>query len=270
MVDVPRSEYPRPTFVRPRWLCLNGPWEFEVDHGDSGIERGLLARPLSGRITVPFCPESTLSGVGNVDFMRAVWYRRTVDVPADWKGRVLLHFGAVDYDATVWVDGVQVGRHRGGFTGFTCDLGQQAGRRPTIVVRARDEPKGLQPRGKQALRYQNEGCVYTRTTGIWQTVWLEPVPAEVRLERPRVTPDWRSGGFTVEQPITGARGGLKARATLSSKGEQVAVAEAAAEWPGARLQLDIHAGKRRAWSVADPHLYDLAIELRAADGTVVD
>ncbi len=269
MPDIPRSEYPRPTFVRPRWLCLNGVWEFEIDPCDSGTERGLGARALTSRITVPFCPESSLSGIGHTDFMAAVWYRRVVDIPADWKGRVRLHFQAVDHDATVWADGVQVGRHRGGFTPFACDLGRCAGKRVTLVVRARDDWKRPQARGKQSQSHANHGCHYTRTTGIWQTVWLEPVP-ETRLERPRLTPDWRNGGFVLEQSITGARTGMRVRATLSHKGEAVAVAEEAATWPGARLHLAIAPTKRRAWSVADPHLYDLAIELRTADATIVD
>ena len=175
-IEMPRPEYPRPQFRRADWLCLNGPWQFEVDHGDSGLERGLVGRELSGTITVPFCPESTLSGVGHTDYLWAVWYRRTVDVPAAWRGRrTLLHFGAVDYDATVWVDGVQVGRHRGGYTPFTVEL--PAGRDSvTVVVRARDDVRPAQPHGKQSRVFANAGCDYTRTTGIWQTVWLEPVP----------------------------------------------------------------------------------------------
>lgn len=115
--DVPRPEYPRPQFVREAWLNLNGRWQFETDRGDSGLERGLGDRDLAGEIVVPFCPESELSGIGDTDFMEAVWYRRTVTVPAEWAGDdVLLHFGAVDHDATVWVNGTEVVRHRGGFT----------------------------------------------------------------------------------------------------------------------------------------------------------
>jgi beta-galactosidase/beta-glucuronidase len=92
---IPRSEYPRPQFVREDWLCLNGEWQFEIDNGDSGLDRGLRDRELDCRITVPFCPESVLSGIGNVDFMNAVWYRRVVEIPAAWAGRkVLLHFQA--------------------------------------------------------------------------------------------------------------------------------------------------------------------------------
>src|SRR5690606_31007722 len=145
----------------------------------------------AGRILVPFCPESTLSGIGNTDFLNAVWYRRAVEIPGAWKGRkVLLHFQAVDYDATVWVNGVEVGRHRGGFSPFTCDLSGVVGpgEKAVIVVRARDAARAAQPRGKQSPRYENFGCHYTRTTGIWQTVWMEPVP-DCALRRPRLTPD---------------------------------------------------------------------------------
>ncbi len=188
MTNVPRSEYPRPQFVREEWLCLNGEWQFEMDQGDSGLERGLLERELNSSIVVPFCPESKLSGIENPDFMDAVWYRRTVDVPAEWAGRrTLLHFQAVDYDATVWVNGEEAGRHRGGFTPFSVDLGDVGGETLTIVVRARDSHEAPQPRGKQARGYGPHGAIYVRTTGIWQTVWMEPVP-EIALGRPRLTP----------------------------------------------------------------------------------
>ena len=110
--------------------------------------------------------------------MRCVWYRRVVDVPADWKGRrVLLHFGAIDYDATIWADGREVQRHRGGHTPVRCDLGDVGGTSVTIVVRARDLHDRPYARGKQSTPYANAGCHYTRTTGIWQTVWMEPVPS---------------------------------------------------------------------------------------------
>src|SRR5450759_949587 len=140
--NLPRAEYPRPTFVRSDWLNLNGQWAFEIDAGDSGVERGLVQRELKDTILVPYCPESTLSGLGYTDFMNAVWYRRKVTIPASWAGRhPLLHFQAVDYDATIWVNGAEVGRHRGGFTPITVDLKgiAHAGKPITIVVRARDD-----------------------------------------------------------------------------------------------------------------------------------
>ncbi len=271
-MNIPRPEYPRPQFVRPNWLCLNGEWQFEMDLGDSGLERGLTRRDLKDRIIVPFCPESSLSGIGYTDFMQAVWYRRTVTIPEAWKGRrVLLHFQAVDYDATVWVNGVEVGRHRGGFTPFTCDLHGIAspGETATIVVRARDDWRPPQPRGKQSQRYENWGCMYTRTTGIWQTVWLEPVP-EVALRRPRLTPDVANGMIRLEQPITQNRPGFQVRATLRDADGVVSASCAADIDFSPRLDLPIPESRRRLWSPRDPHLYDLEIELVDATGAVVD
>jgi beta-galactosidase/beta-glucuronidase len=277
-MSVPRPEYPRPQFVRSDWLCLNGEWEFAFDHGDSGIERGLIATETDypERITVPFCPESELSGIGQKDFLRAVWYRRTVTVPTAWSGKnVLLHFGAVDYDATVWVNGVEVARHRGGFTPFTCDLKgiAEPGQDAMIVVRARDYREGPQPRGKQSNRYGSYGCLYTRTTGIWQTVWMEPVP-EVSLKRTRITPDVANGAIRLEQPLY-LRGdsvaGLRLRATLRDGDGIVTTAETRADLDFApRLDLAIPEGRRRLWQPGDPHLYDLLIELVDGSGSVVD
>lgn len=270
---VPRPEYPRPQFARPDWLCLNGTWQFEIDAGDSGYARGLHERDLSGQITVPFCPESTLSGIGTVDFMAAVWYRRTVTIPQEWSGRrVLLHFGAVDYDATVWVNGQELVRHRGGFSPFSCDLDGIAapGEDATIVVRARDDNRPPQPRGKQSAIYENHACNYTRTTGIWQTVWIEPV-ARYALRRSRITPDVANSVFRLEQPITQNVPGLRLRATVSDAAGVVSTAECAADWDLApRLDLPIPQERRRLWSPSDPFLYDLVIELVDREGQVVD
>lgn len=271
-MTIPRPEYPRPQFVRPDWLCLNGEWEFEIDNGDSGHARNLVSSHLSDKITVPFCPESPLSGVGHVDFMAAVWYRRTVQAPEEWKGRhVLLHFGAVDYDATVWVDGQEVMRHRGGWTPFSVTLPTVTGGDTfTIVVRARDDRHSPKPRGKQSQQYAPHGCHYTRTTGIWQTVWIEPVP-EASLKRPRLTPDVANGAFHLEQPLTQNQPGLTLHAALKDAEGEVATASVAAHLDLApRLTLPIPEDRRRLWSVSDPHLYDLEISLRDADGTVID
>ncbi len=267
-MSIPRPEYPRPQMVRPDWLCLNGQWQFEIDASDSGLARGLRERKLAGQITVPFCPESSLSGVEHVDFMDAVWYRLEAVVPAEWgqggpERKVLLHFQAVDHDATVWVNGQEVGRHRGGFTPFSCDLAGLArpGESVDIVVRARDDRRPAQPRGKQSEAYGNHGCHYTRTTGIWQSVWLEPVP-HAHLLRPRITPDVAGGRFCLVQPIAGPRSGLTVRATLRDAQGIVATAQVEAKCDFApRLELDIPANRRRLWDVGDAHLYDLRIEL---------
>lgn len=271
--SVPRPEYPRPQFVRRDWLNLNGTWQFETDQGDSGLERGLLDRDLTGEILVPFAPESGLSGVGDTDFLEAVWYRRRFTPPAAWAGRtVLLHFGAVDHDTTVWVDGTEVVRHRGGFTPFTADLGElaPAGREVEITVRARDPKSGPQARGKQAVRYANHDCNYTRTTGIWQTVWAEPVP-DIHLRRPRITPDLAGSAFGLELPLSGNRAGHRVRAVLSDDAGEVCRAEVRADLDLApRLHLPLPDGRRREWSPEDPFLYGLRLELLDAGGEVTD
>lgn len=272
-MSIPRSEYPRPQFVRPDWLCLNGEWQFEIDQADTGLDRGLLERELSDTITVPFCPESKLSGIENLDYLEAVWYRRDVTIPQDWAGQnVLLHFQAVDYDTTVWVNGQEIYRHRGGFSSFSCDISKaaKAGETATIVVRARDSHRLPQPRGKQSRRYGAYGAIYVRTTGIWQTVWMEPVP-ETALRRPRITPDVANGAFHLEQPISNNTPGLMLKAVLSDEQGEVVSAQAAAYYDLApRLTLTIPEERRRLWSIEDPHLYDLEISLIDADGNVVD
>ena len=270
---IPRSEYPRPQFVRDDWLCLNGEWGFETDQGDSGIHRGLLERELSDKIIVPFCPESKLSGIENHDYYNAVWYRRKVTIPAEWTGkRVLLHFQAVDYDSTVWVNGEEVGRHRGGFSPFSCDISDvaSAGEEITIVLRARDDGQKPQPRGKQARDYGPEGAIYVRTTGIWQSVWLEPVP-DIALRRPRITPDLANQTFRLEQPVSGNAKGLRLRATLSDGEGEVATAECSVEFDlSPRLDLTIPDDRLKLWVVGEPHLYDLDIKLIDAAGNTID
>jgi beta-galactosidase/beta-glucuronidase len=233
---------------------------------------------LNQRIIVPFCPESQLSGIGNVDFMNAVWYRREVQIPPEWAGRlILLHFQAVDYDATIWVNGNEVARHRGGFTPVTCRLGpfDKPGQTITIVVRARDSHRISQPRGKQSPQYANFSCLYTRTTGIWQTVWMEPVDV-LHLGRPRITPDLARGVFWLEQPLhemqnTPALSGALLRVDLSDDQGIVCSANLEPGWnmhPLIELEMPLH--RKRLWQPNDPFLYDLEITLVNADGRIID
>jgi beta-galactosidase/beta-glucuronidase len=273
MPSVPAG-YPRPQFVRADWLSLNGRWQFEIDQGDSGLDRGLRERRLKSSILVPFCPESKLSGVNNQDFLNAVWYRREVRIPSAWEGRrILLHFQACDYDTFVWANDVEVGRHRGGMTPFTCDLTSvaSADKKITLVVRARDVASESKPSGKQAWTYDPAGCHYPRTTGIWQTVWLESVPLRAHLLRPKIVPDVANSKFSIEQPVAGAREGLVYRARLKS-GRSV-LNEATCRcgdgfYP--RVDLPVPSDKVRRWSPTDPYLYDLELALLDDEGRVVD
>ena len=271
-VSIPRPEHPRPQLVRERWLNLNGEWEFEIDQGDSGLKRGLLGRPLTDRILVPFAPESELSGVAARDFLLAVWYRRSLTVPEDWAdAHVHLRFQAVDYDATVWCDGREVVRHRGGGTPFSCDLGPLApGSEHVLVVRARDDHRPPQPRGKQSQRLEPWRVFYPRTTGIWQTVWLEALPA-TWLERPRFVPDVPAGILRLEQRVNGPLHGHRVRATVHDGAGAVVTSEAAAGAGFAGfVDLVLPEGRRRLWSPEDPHLYGVRLELLDAAGVVVD
>lgn len=211
MTLTPRPEYPRPQWVRNDWINLNGTWQFEMDHGKSGKERGYeqSEHHLSGTITVPFCPESKLSGVAYTDFMAAVWYKREFSIPDAWmNGRILLHFGAVDYEAEIWVNGKAVGKHRGGYSSFHFDITPYVSSGTNVVtVYAEDDVRsGLQPRGKQSERFHSHGCDYTRTTGIWQTVWLEQVP-EVYLSDMKVAADPDNACVHLEVKICGNAAG---------------------------------------------------------------
>jgi beta-galactosidase/beta-glucuronidase len=272
-IEIPRPEYPRPQFVRKDWLCLNGEWQFEIDPGDSGLERGLVNRELNQRIIVPFCPESPLSGIGNQDFLNTVWYRRQVTVPKEWEGRnVLLHFQAVDYDTTIWVNGSEITRHRGGFTPITCDLKGivKSGEQVTIVVRARDPHRGSQPRGKQCPEYATFGCLYTRTTGIWQTVWMEPV-AESYLTRPRITPDLTRGLFIIEQPVVHTKPGSTVVIRLSDKHGPITSQKVTSGLDfTSHIELPVPNERLYLWQPHDPHLYDLEISLLDPNGKLMD
>lgn len=175
-----RQEHPNPQFLRDSWVNLNGEWDFEFDFGTSGIERKLYTMDsFSKKINVPFCPESSLSGIEYKDFIPGVWYLKKFTIPAEQKNkRIFIHFGAVDYECHVFINKQEVGTHIGGYTSFQFDITEyiQDGEN-TICVFAKDDVRSHeQPKGKQAHKFYSSGCDYTRTTGIWQTVWLEFTP----------------------------------------------------------------------------------------------
>ena len=260
--DIPRPEYPRPQFMRDEWINLNGTWEFALDPGRSGEARGWTSgRTFPKRITVPFPPESDLSGIGERDFMPCVWYRRTFRMPERWTGRrVLLHFGAVDYETAVWVNGRPAGTHRGGYAPFTLEITNLIGSGENeLVVRAVDDTRSpLQPSGKQSQEYGSYGCVYTRTTGIWQTVWLEAVP-ETYTRAIHLTPDLNGGRLIIEVSVAGPGQGITLRGQARAAGDLVAEATTPTSGDATLLVLDLK--DVRTWSPGDPFLYDLALTL---------
>lgn len=273
MLNIPRNEYPRPQMVRDSWLNLNGEWGFEIDNGRSGRDRNLIsATSLSQKIIVPFCPESELSGIGNKDFMGAVWYKKEIDVPEEWiKGRVLIHFGAVDYHTELWVNGVSTGTHVGGYISFTFDITKlvKVGKNLLTVCATDDGRSGKQPAGKQSNNYNSYGCAYTRTTGIWQTVWLENV-SKVYVSKLFMTPDINNSKLDIEARYEGYINDgseYSIEATAFYKGKEVGNIKAVAAWRSSRLSVKL--SELHLWETLKPELYDLSIIL-SKNGKIVD
>ena len=176
-MSIPRPEHPNPQFEREDWVNLNGEWEFELDRGVSGRDRKFYEREhLDSKIIVPFCPESVLSGIGNTDYLNCVWYLKKIHIKKCNK-RVILHFGAVDYESYIYVNHKEVYHNIGGYVGFEVDITDYVifGKENTITVCAIDGHPNGKASGKQSENYYSIECCYTRTTGIWQTVWLEYV-----------------------------------------------------------------------------------------------
>lgn len=265
LAETPRPEHPRPDFERTEWLNLNGPWDFfETDAEGVGPETVKFDK----KITVPFCRESKLSGLANTGFIKNVWYRRSFQVPGGWKaGRTLLHIGACDWRTTVWVNGARVGEHVGGSVSFAFDVSDhlQAGDN-TVVIHAYDDTRsGIQALGKQARTPKSESIFYTRTTGIWQTVWLERV-GDTYVKAFRIEPDVDGSRFVVGTDVVGDCTGLRVKVVCSAAGSQVAQAEAPADWRNGKLLLTL--SKPRLWKLADPFLYEFSIEIRKGDSVV--
>lgn len=270
LADVPRPEHPRPDAVRECWMTLNGEWQFEIDSKGDGDARGLVSgKDLASKITVPFCPESKLSGLalGNSEYMTNLWYRRTFELPAAMKGkRILLHFGGVDYRCWVYVNGQLVGTHVGENAAFSFEVTAvlNAGANEVVVKVFDDLRSGLQPGGKQAYK-KSEGCVYTRTTGIWQTVWLEAVGSSY-VEGFSVVPDPEHARVIIEASVNGADADLKLKAEAFADGKRMGDDSATGSWRNRRLVVDLK--KTHLWEPGSPFLYDLTFTLTSHGKTV--
>ncbi len=270
--------YPRPTCRRPGWTSLDGAWEFALDRDARCAHPGEVTWEHS--IEVPFSPETPRSGIGETGYFQACWYRRTLAVPALEPGeRLLLHFGAVDHAASIWIDGAQVATHEGGYTPFTVDLTRSLRGQDSLelVVRAADDPHDLcKPRGKQDWLREPHSIWYPRTSGIWQTVWLERVPA-VSIGGLRWSSNLTRWEIDVSVQIHGAfRPGLRLRLRLQV-GEQL-LADDLCQLTHPELYRRIalsdpgidDARNSLLWSPETPTLIDARVELQDADGTVLD
>lgn len=269
---IPRPEYPRPQFERADWRNLNGEWSFTFDFGKSGLEAGrelFRSHGFASKIIVPFCPESALSGVRHTDFIEMMWYHRPLAIPAEWRERILLQFGAVDYQCDVFIDGQLAGRHAGGQCSFACEITRfvKPGATHDLVLCVRDNTRGfVQPSGKQSPWHDSRGCHYTRVTGIWQTVWMESVPVN-GLSDVQIIPDFDGNRFHLLPNFWATGAGNSWRATLRSTGVVVAT-ERLSQVNGVPLALNI--AEPQPWAPGTPHLYDLELEVLDRDGAVVD
>lgn len=257
--SIPRPEYPAPQMRRSEWLNLNGTWEFaETDDNDAVF---VDERPYPDKIIVPFCRESKLSGLGRKGFVNNVWYRRTFELPSGWKSpRTLLHIGACDYRTGVWINGQPVGEHIGGSASFAFDITRFLKKGSnTVVIHAFDDTRsGLQPLGKQASSLESQGCVYTRTTGIWQSVWLEGVGSSY-IKDYKLESDPDNSRALVQAEIDGPSNGLKLKVDAYAGKKLVASAITPADWRDNYLVLNL--SDKHLWSFEDPFLYDLKFTL---------
>lgn len=269
-LSIPRPEHPRPQFLRDSWRNLNGTWDFDFDFGDSKKAQGWADKTdYSQKILVPFCPESKLSGIGHTDFMNAVWYHRTITISAEeLAGRVLIHFGAVDYKCEVFVNGKSAGTHTGGYTSFNFDITAllNAGENHLTVYAADNVRSHKQPAGKQSTAYASKGCYYTRTTGIWQTVWLEFVP-ETYIASMELIPDPDNSCAHIKLFTNQPAAGLKVKAEAALDGKSVGSADTSCS--GTCTMFTLPVSVKKLWEPGSPSLYDLSLTL-LKDNNIID
>jgi len=263
--SIPRPEYPKPQFRRSSWQNLNGSWAFEIDNGRSGLARGLAKEDasLSGSITVPFCPQSKLSGLAHTDFIYGVWYQKTVQLSApQLSGIVRLHIGAADYYTTVYVNGQKAGSHKGGYTSFFFDIQSLAKEGDNVItINVEDDERDpMIPCGKQSREYYSHDCDYTRTTGIWQTVWLEFIPI-THIESFRLIPQPDQSLVTITAQLAGPD-----TLTVSACWQDKEVGSVSVNARGGALTLTLPLSEKHLWELGKGGLYDL--KLTYGDDTV--
>jgi beta-galactosidase/beta-glucuronidase len=262
--DIPRPEYPEPQFERSKWINLNGAWDFTMQTKVDNPEENWKVTPLKfeNKIIVPFTPECKLSGIGYTDFIMGVWYKRTFNIPDDWQGqRIFIRFGGVDFDSRVWINNQLVGRNVGGDVPFEYEITKAVhSTENVIVVYAYDNVLSTsQPLGKQSDEHIPWGIKYTRTTGIWQTVWLEARPQQY-IKRIFVIPNLDQGAFSVIPEFSEAANGDKFEVTVTSQEGKKLTSVSAYAANGFPLLVKIP--KAHPWSPQDPYLYNFEFVLK--------
>ncbi|MBR2875984.1 MAG: beta-galactosidase [Clostridia bacterium] len=256
---IPRNEHPNPNFKRADYEILNGEWEFEFDFGNSGINRELFKEDavFSKKITVPFCVESELSGIGYKDFIPAVWYRRKINITKEQlQNRVFIVFGAVDFHSKLYVNEVEAGEHFGGYTSFRIELTKYLKEGDnTLTLYVEDDTRSfMQARGKQSEEFYSHGCDYTRTTGIWQTVYLEFVKTDY-IKSFKVFPNVENATLTITADVVG-NGNFSAAAFWDEK----AAGFVESKVLGQTVTVTLNLSEKHIWEVGKGGLYSLTLK----------
>ncbi len=278
---IPRNEHPNPNFYRENYINLNGEWDFEFDFGNSGLDRELYKTDVnfSKKITVPFCPESELSGIGYKDFISAVWYKRKVNITKEQlSGKAFIIFGAVDFHSRVYVNGEFAGEHFGGYTTFKIDATKFLTEGENIIcLYAEDDTRdSVQARGKQSELFYSHNCDYTRTTGIWQTVYMEFCPNNY-IKNFKIFPNIENATFTITAEIAG-----KGEFTAEAFWGENAVGKVSSKTSGDTVTVTIPLAEKHLWEVGKGGLYKINLyfgddkvetygglrEVRLADGCI--
>ena len=289
-----RKEHPRPQFVRDSWLNLNGQWTCDYSKNIKGFKKSTLNKnKFSKKINVPFCPESKLSGIGNTDFMQEIWYHKSFKLNNKWKDKkVYIHFGGVDYQCSIYVNKIKVGENIGGSTPFSCDISNAVKFNETndlkVYVIDRRCPGSMdpnpwyfggelgfdniklykkwnldkrrtQPRGKQSPHRDSWGCLYTRTTGIWQTVWLEAADKK-HLKNMFIVPNLKSSSFELTPNYSFNFDGILA-IDVSFKNKKISTNTFSTK----DKKLKVKIKNPKLWSIEQPNLYDFTIKLKSKD-----
>ena len=279
---IPRNEHPNPGFYRENYIILNGEWDFDFDFGNSGIDRKLYKADteFSKKINVPFCPESELSGICYKDFIPAVWYKKIVNITPEQiaLGKAFVVFGAVDFHARVYVNGEFAGEHFGGYTSFRIDATKFLKEGDNVItVYAEDDTRStLQARGKQSELYYSHSCDYTRTTGIWQTVYMEFCP-ENYIKNYKVYPNIDAGTFTITADVAG-----EGEFAVKAMWDGAPVGSTSAKVYGDTATVTVPLSEKHLWEVGKGGLYELELtfggdkvksyaglrEVKLADGVI--
>jgi beta-galactosidase/beta-glucuronidase len=258
---IPRPEYPRPQFVRPVWMNLNGEWEFAFDDQDRGLTDGWqFGASLDRRITVPFPYQSELSGINDKSIHEIMWYATDFEIPVEWKtSDLLLHFGAVDYECTVWLNGQEVGHNCGGHTPFEFNIAPYGNLgKNRLTMRVIDSQSPSQPRGKQSTTGLPHDIDYYCSSGIWQTVWIEPVPA-IRIDKLKMTPSAKDSAVDFRIYLHAPSAPWTIEAQIIAEGN--ILSQCSIQISSATAQFRLTVPDAKLWSPDSPYLYDLRVRL---------